>query len=143
MRTYWQCAAFVMTLAVSTGLSACGSSTVFTPKSAYPPDPWVKGYSSPDDCIGGEALAAVKFDMPSYPRSAFRQGRQGWTIMRLDVSEDGSTENIRVERAVPRGLFDRASLSAVENWQFQPPKAALSNCRILLRYRAGEASLGE
>lgn len=134
MKAFW--------LFLAAGLSACGSTSVFTPRSAYPPDPWVKGYSDPDDCIGGEALAAVKFDMPAYPKSAFRNGRQGWTIMRLDVGPDGATENVRVERSVPSGTFDNASLKAVRDWQFRPPKAPLSNCRVLLRYRAGEASLG-
>ena len=134
MRRYW--------LFLAAGLTACGSTSVFTPKSAYPPDPWVKGYSDPDDCIGGEALAAVKFEMPSYPKSAFRNGQQGWTIMRLDVSKNGAPENIRVERSVSGGTFDKASLKAVEAWQFRPPASPLSNCRVLLRYRAGEASLG-
>ena len=129
-------------LFLAAGLSACGSTSVFTPRSAYPPDPWVKGYSDPDDCIGGEALAALKFDMPAYPKGAFRNGQQGWTIMRLDVAANGATENVRVERAVPGGTFDKASIRAVEAWQFRPPAATLSNCRVLLRYRAGEASLG-
>lgn len=134
MKAYW--------LLLAAGLSACGSTSVFIPKSAYPPDPWVKGYSDPDDCIGGEALAAVKFDMPAYPKRAFRGGRQGWTIMRLDVAQDGSTENVRVERAVPSGTFDKASVKAVEAWQFRPPDTPLFNCRILLRYRQGVAILG-
>ena len=66
-------------------LSACGSTDVFTPKSSYPPDPWVKGYSNPDDCIGGEKLAAIKFELPTYPNRAFRGGQQGWTIVRLNA----------------------------------------------------------
>lgn len=138
MRVYW----LSLGLGLAMGLSACGSTTVFTPKSAYPPDPWVKGYSDPDDCIGGEALAAVRFDMPDYPKGAFRNGQQGWTIMRLDITKEGLTEKIRVERAVPRGSFNQASIKAVEAWQFQPPEAPLKNCRILLRYRAGDVSLG-
>ena len=134
MKAYW--------LFLALAVSACGSTDVFTPKSFYPPDPWVKGYSDPDDCIGGEALAAIRFDMPSYPKSAFRKGQQGWTIMRLDIAEDGSTENIRVERSLPNGYFDKASVKAVEDWQFRAPEAALENCRVLLRYRAGEVTLG-
>lgn len=127
-------------LAVS--LTACGSSKVFTPKSGYPPDPWVKGYSDPDDCIGGEKLAAVNFDLPQYPSRAFRSGRQGWTIIRLDVNAEGVTENVRVEKSVPDGLFDTASRKAVEGWIFRPPTAPLSDCRVLLRYRAGTVTLG-
>ena len=124
------------------GLNACRSTSVFTPKSAYPPDPWVKGYSDPDDCIGGEKLAAVIFDLPDYPKGSFRSGQQGWTIVRLDVSADGRTENVRIERSLPKGQFDKASRNAVESWEFRPPAKPLLNCRVLLRYQAGETSLG-
>jgi len=134
MRPYW--------LIITLGLVGCASASVFTPRSAYPPDPWVKGYSDPDDCIGGEDLAALKFDMPSYPKKAFRNGLQGWTIIRLDVASDGATENVRIERSVPSGTFDKASVSAVTAWQFRPPETPLSNCRVLLRYQSGQASIG-
>jgi len=129
-------------LSVAACLSACGTTDIFMPKSAYPPDPWVKGYSDPDDCIGGEKLAAVNFELPDYPNGAFRAGQQGWTIVRLDVSSDGATENVRIERSVPSGQFDKASRNAVEDWKFRPPEEPLLNCRVLLRYRAGETSLG-
>ena len=122
-------------------LTACGSTTKFTPRSAYPPDPWVKGYSDPDDCIGGEQLAAVEFELPAYPKGPFRNGLQGWTIVRLDVDAKGHTENVKIERSVPSGMFDRASQNAVEAWVFRPPKSPMSDCRVLLRYRAGQASL--
>ena len=134
MKPYW----LILTL----GLSACGSTKVFTPRSAYPPDPWAKGYSDPDDCIGGEDLAAIKFDLPAYPKSAFRNGLQGWTIVRLDLTSDGLTDNVRIERSLPNGTFDKASISAVEAWQFRPPEAPLVNCRILLKYQAGAVNLG-
>lgn len=123
-------------------LAACSSSAVFTPRSAYPPDPWVKGYSDPDDCIGGEKLAAVDFDLPTYPSGAYRKGLQGWTIVRLDVVSDGTTDNVRIERSIPSGTFDGASKKAVSNWRFRPPQSRLSDCRVLLRYRAGDVSLG-
>ena len=134
MKGYW--------LICALALTACGSTSVFSPRSAYPADPWVKGYSDPDDCIGGEALAAIKFDMPSYPKRAFRNGLQGWTIVRLDVTANGETDNVRIERSVPSGPFDKASVSAVMEWQFRPPEAPLVDCRILLRYQSGQASLG-
>lgn len=123
-------------------LTGCGSTTTFTPRSAYPPDPWVKGYSNPDDCIGGERLAAIDFDLPAYPKGAFRNGQQGWTIVRLDVDAVGQTQHVRIERSVPSGMFDTASRKAVEAWRFRPPAEPLSDCRILLRYRAGQPSLG-
>lgn len=124
-------------------LASCATKDAFTPKSYYPPDPWVKGYSNPDDCIGGEKLAARKFELPEYPKRSFNTGRQGWVIMRLDVNAAGITENVDVERSVPDGLFEAVSRSAVRDWRFEPPKdGALENCRVLLRFRAGEVTLG-
>jgi len=124
-------------------LSGCATKDVFKPKSQYPPDPWVKGYSNPNDCLGGEKLAARNFDLPKYPRRSFNSGRQGWVIMKLDVTEDGTTENVEVERSVPDGLFEGVSRAAVKRWTFQPPKGrGLKNCRVLLRFRAGDVTLG-
>ena len=125
---------------------ACGTSDTFRPKSTYPPDPWVKGYSDPDDCLGGERLAAIDFDLPDYPRRAFNAGQQGWVILRLDVNADGLTENVEVERSLPEGGFwggfEDASVEAAKAWTFQPPDAELRDCRVLLRYRFGRVSLG-
>jgi len=124
-------------------LGGCATKDVFRPKSQYPPDPWVKGYSNADDCLGGEKLAARKFELPKYPRRSFNSGRQGWVIMKLDVNAAGETANVDVERSVPDGLFEGVSREAVKAWRFQPPKdGALQNCRVLLRFRAGEVTLG-
>ena len=118
------------------------SNKPFYPKSQYPPDPWVKGYADPDDCIGGEKLAAVSFALPDYPRKAFRTGRQGWVILRLDVDSNGATQNVRIERALPKGMFESASKRAAKAWKFAPPDAPLTDCRVLVRYKLGGVSLG-
>lgn len=125
-------------------LSACATqSEYFVPKSEYPVDPWVKGYSDPDDCLGGEKLAAKKFFLPEYPRRAFNTGRQGWVILRLDVNASGETHNVNVERSVPGGSFDGAARKAVEEWLFEPPAdGAMSNCRVLIRFKLGAVTLG-
>ena len=124
-------------------LSGCASSKPFKPKSDYPPDPWVKGYANPDDCIGGEKLAAINFELPEYPRKAFKSGRQGWVILRLDVNAAGATENVRVERALPDRLFGGNARRAARSWLFQPPAGGpMQNCRVLIRYQLGGVSLG-
>ena len=122
-------------------LSACASKP-FKPKSDYPIDPWVKGYADPDDCIGGEKLAAINFELPGYPRKAFRTGRQGWVILRLDVDANGATENVSIERALPGGLFESTTKKAARKWLFHPPAEPLNNCRVLIRYQLGAVSLG-
>lgn len=124
-------------------MAGCSTSKPFMPKSQYPPDPWVKGYSDPNDCIGGEQLAAIDFALPDYPAGAYRKGRQGWVIMRLDVDASGITKNVEVERSVPAGMFEGQARKAVKAWTFQPPEnGALENCRVLLRFRAGSVTLG-
>ncbi len=129
--------------AMVAALMGCQTSDVFRPRGSYPPDPWVKGYSKAQDCLGGEKLAAIKFDLPAYPRRAFRSGRQGWTIIRLDVTETGQTENVRIERSVPDRFFGDPSRRAVMKWQFAPPPdGALNHCRVLIRYQFGKVSLG-
>ena len=124
-------------------LSSCASNKPFMPKSDYPVDPWVKGYTEPDDCLGGEQLAAREFELPSYPSRAFKSGRQGWVLLRLDVDANGDTQNVSVERAVPDRLFGGSARKAAEDWVFEPPKdGPMSNCRVLIRYRLGAVSLG-
>ena len=136
MRVFW-------IIALALVLGGCATKDVFKPLSQYPPDPWVKSYSNSDDCLGGEKLAARELALPEYPRRSFNSGRQGWVIMKLDVNASGATENVEVERSVPDGLFEGASREAVKNWTFQPPKdGVLKNCRVLLRFRAGEVTLG-
>ncbi|MEL6686528.1 MAG: energy transducer TonB [Pseudomonadota bacterium] len=124
-------------------LTACGTTDVFMPLSEYPPDPYVKGYADPDDCIGGEALAAIDLTLPPYPRRAFRTGRQGWVLLRLDVGADGNIADVEAERELPEGLFASSAVRAAKNWTFEPPaNGGLSDCRVLIRYRLGEVTLG-
>jgi TonB family protein len=124
-------------------LTGCGSTNVFHPQSQYPPDPYVKGYADADDCIGGEALAAISLDLPEDPARAFRTGRQGWVIVRLDVGADGSVVEAVAQRSLPEGLFERSAERAAKEWTFQPPaNGGLSDCRVLISYRLGEVRLG-
>lgn len=136
-------AAAILSVAAVLVLGGCKTKDVFMPQSEYPPDPWVKGYSNPDDCLGGEALAARSFELPKYPRRAFNTGRQGWVILRLDITETGLTENVSIERALPDRLFGGNAQNAAKAWVFEPPKGgALKNCRVLIRYQFGTVSLG-
>ncbi|PHR61168.1 MAG: hypothetical protein COA43_04105 [Robiginitomaculum sp.] len=124
-------------------LTGCASKTIFYPKSDYPPDPWVKGYADKNDCIGGEKLAAKSFTLPTYPKRAFKSGRQGWVILRLDIDASGVPTNVDIERALPDRLFGSNALKAARAWRFHPPQGGeLKSCRVLLRYKFGKVSLG-
>lgn len=124
-------------------LQACASSDpVFKARSHYPPDPWVKGYANPDDCLGGEALAARHIPLPDYPKKASKRGNQGWVIVKLDVDVQGQVQNVEAEKSIPRNVFEGHTLKQLKTWRFAPPKSGrLENCRILIRYRLGVVSL--
>ena len=124
-------------------LIGCANTKAFKPVSQYPPDPWVKGYANSNDCIGGETLAVSKFVLPIYPGRAFKSGRQGWVLVKLNVDEHGETKDIIIERSLPGGLFDVPVNKAINQWKFDPPQnGEMKNCRVLIRFRAGEVSLG-
>ena len=124
-------------------ISACSTSKPFNPQSDYPLDPWVKGYADPDDCLGGEELAARAFALPEYPARPYRSGRQGWVILRLDVDANGQTQNVSTERSLPEGMFAGSAKKAARKWLFEPPKnGPMLNCRVLVRYRLGVVTVG-
>jgi len=138
MKAAWLGAVYGLAL----GLQACTSTPSFNPRSQYPPDPWVKGYANPDDCLGGEALAAQSIPLPVYPKKALRRGNQGWVIVKLDVNADGEVENVSADKAVPSNVFEKHTLKKLKTWRFDPPKSGgLENCRVLIRYRLGVVSL--
>lgn len=65
-------------------------------------------------------LRPLSITAPEYPREALRAGRAGEVEVELTVGTDGSVTAARVIRADPVRIFDRAALSAVEQWRFQP-----------------------
>lgn len=126
-------------------LAACstGSAKVFVPRSDYGLAPDARAYAEPGDCRGGAQLAAVDIPEPDYPRRAFRQGQQGWVVLRLDIDAEGRAHNVRVVDAQPAGPFEGRARQNVREWRFEPPGSGpLTNCIVVLDYRLGRASIG-
>jgi len=57
---------------------------------------------------------------PQYPTRAAQNGTEGFVIIQFDVNENGGVFNTEVLVSVPDGVFDRASLRAIERWRYQP-----------------------
>ena len=72
------------------------------------------------DQVQNQDLAPISIEAPEYPRRAFRDGREGTVEVEFTVTADGTTDDIEVVNARPRGTFDRAAKEAVEEWRFQP-----------------------
>lgn len=74
---------------------------------------------------GGSALARplggyqVK---PRYPESARRQGAEGITLLKVQVSDRGLVSDVLVERSAGHHDLDLAAMEAVQQWRFEPAK---------------------
>ncbi len=132
-----------LTAACSIGVGRIGGGDVFVPRMDFGIAPDAATYTQPGDCQGGSQLAAVDVQPPDYPGGAFRDGKQGWVVVRLDVEADGTTNNIKILDADPDGPFNGASRKAVRGWRFEPPEGGtLKNCVVVLDYRFGVAEIG-
>ncbi len=67
----------------------------------------------------GEYLPIVKVQ-PIYPRRAQSRGIEGYVIVEFTVTKAGTTKDIRVVEAVPRGYFERASMAAAAKFKYKP-----------------------
>lgn len=57
---------------------------------------------------------------PMYPGDALRDGKQGWVTLSFNVSKDGTVNNVRVVKAKPSRIFNRAAMTALYKWKFRP-----------------------
>ena len=57
---------------------------------------------------------------PQYPSRAAARGIEGWVLVRFTVTAQGTTKDIEVLDADPRGYFETASKSAVKRYKYRP-----------------------
>jgi len=57
---------------------------------------------------------------PRYPMDALRANTSGQVIVEITIGGDGDVTNARVVEANPPRVFDRAALTAVKRWKFEP-----------------------
>lgn len=76
---------------------------------------------------------------PDYPLEARRRGWQGQVMLRVDVSASGEPTDVSVAAGSGHDVLDRAAVSAVRAWRFQPatrggvPVAAVADVPIHFR----------
>jgi len=67
----------------------------------------------------GEYLPIVKVN-PIYPRRAQEQGIEGYVVVEYTVTTQGTTRDVTVVEADPRGYFEREAIKAAEKYKYKP-----------------------
>jgi TonB family protein len=72
---------------------------------------------------------------PEYPYEAQRSGTEGWVNVSLSVTPAGNVIDPRVEQSSNGTLFNRAALTAVRKWRYEPFASAdpLATQRLMVR----------
>jgi protein TonB len=76
------------------------------------PGPAAAGASS-------EAVPLVRVS-PIYPARAQARGIEGWVLLRFTITPQGTTKDIEVVDADPKGYFERAAENAVKKYKYKP-----------------------
>ena len=69
-----------------------------------------------------EKPVALRRVAPEYPYQAQRSHQKGKVVIRMLVTREGQSANISVHSATPKGVFEKAALSAARRWTFRPGK---------------------
>ncbi len=69
--------------------------------------------------VGGQMVPFIKI-APQYPAAAASKGVEGYVDIMFDVTELGSTDNIRIIGYVPSAVFNKSVIKAVKGWKYKP-----------------------
>lgn len=66
-----------------------------------------------------DAVPIVRVE-PQYPMRAAQRGIEGWVEIAFSIDKAGRVTGARVVRSKPRRVFDKAALTAVRKWKYNP-----------------------
>ena len=64
--------------------------------------------------------APVKHVSPTYPTKAAKNNVEGFVVLSFDITETGATDNIKVVKSAPTGVFDKSAQVALDQWVYKP-----------------------
>ncbi len=70
--------------------------------------------------IPAGALKRTREVSPEYPYDAQIRRVTGWVDVEFTVATDGTTRDLVVRDAEPKGVFDRSAVEALRRWRFEP-----------------------
>ena len=79
---------------------------------------------------------------PIYPRKAQLEGIEGYVVLMIDITEDGSVANVRLVDEEPRRIFTSSAMRAVYKWKYAPElvegkPVPVSDVRVTLEFTFG------
>jgi TonB family protein len=90
------------------------------------PVPSERAGASPSVDIPSEAASSprdprlIKTVQPAYPQSALRRGLEGWVDMTVVIGPSGDVVETHVHERRGSVTFERAAVTAVEQWKYEP-----------------------
>ena len=72
------------------------------------------------DTVMERDLTPISKLPPQYPHHAAVREQEGFVRLLVVVIEDGTVGDIQVLESQPRRVFDKAAISAVRRWRYQP-----------------------
>jgi protein TonB len=69
--------------------------------------------------VGSEAIPLVRVN-PLYPPRAQARGIGGWVLLQFTISPQGTTKDIEILDADPKGYFESAAKDAVRKYKYKP-----------------------
>jgi protein TonB len=76
----------------------------------------------------------IKMIQPEYPQEALMRGIEGWVDVSLEVNAAGNVVAPRIEDSSRGRVFNRAALTAIQQWKYEPRSGDTSE-RLLVRLR--------
>lgn len=62
----------------------------------------------------------VKRVEPLYPQEAVTNEQEGSVVLQFDITPTGATDNIRIVKSTPEGVFDDSARNALLQWEYKP-----------------------
>ena len=84
------------------------------------------------DALGYVEVVPFNTRRPNVPAVAWQNKVSGWVLVAFSITPKGSTRDVRVLDANPKGVFEEKVVAAVQDWQYQLSFSGKSRGEIIL-----------
>lgn len=101
--------------------------------SSAAPTPLPETAPTPEKMVQTVTPKLIKMVQPEYPQEAIMRGIEGWVDVSLEVNAAGDVIAPRIEDSSRGRLFNRAAVTAVQQWKYEPRMDGATNERVRVR----------